>query len=68
MNEQRIPLTEPVLARLDKPNRGPRAISAYLQRAIETGAYSEGDRLPPERQLAECFNACLLYTSPSPRD
>jgi DNA-binding FadR family transcriptional regulator len=57
MNEQRIPLTEPVLARLDKPNRGPRAISTYLQRAIETGAYSEGDRLPPERQLAECFNA-----------
>ncbi len=57
MSEQRIPLAEPVLARLDKPNRGPRAISAYLQRAIETGAYSEGDRLPPERQLAECFNA-----------
>ncbi|MGZ8401104.1 MAG: FadR/GntR family transcriptional regulator [Methyloceanibacter sp.] len=57
MSEQRIPLAEPILARLDKPNRGPRAISAYLQRAIETGAYSEGDRLPPERQLAECFNA-----------
>ena len=57
MSEQRIPLAEPVMARLDKPNRGPRAISAYLQRAIETGAYSEGDRLPPERQLAECFNA-----------
>ena len=57
MSEQRIPLAEPVLARLDKPNRGPHAISAYLQRAIETGAYSEGDRLPPERQLAECFNA-----------
>jgi DNA-binding FadR family transcriptional regulator len=34
-----------------------RAISAYLQRAIETGAYSEGDRLPPERQLAATFQA-----------
>ncbi len=34
-----------------------RAISAYLQRAIETGAYSEGDRLPPERQLATTFRA-----------
>ena len=34
-----------------------RAISAYLQRAIETGAYSEGDRLPPERQLAATLQA-----------
>ncbi len=42
---------------LVRPNRGVGAISAYLQRAIETGAYSEGDRLPPERQLATCFNA-----------
>lgn len=32
-------------------------ISAYLHRAIETGAYSEGDRLPPERELAATFNA-----------
>lgn len=45
------------LPRLDKTNRGVGAISAYLQRAIETGAYSEGDRLPPERQLAETFQA-----------
>lgn len=35
---------------------GVKTISAYLQRAIETGAYSEGERLPPERQLAETFN------------
>jgi DNA-binding FadR family transcriptional regulator len=42
---------------LKKPSRGVRAISAYLQRAIETGAYSEGDRLPPERQLAATFQA-----------
>jgi Transcriptional regulators len=46
-----------VLVRFAKPSRGVGAISAYLQRAIETGAYSEGDRLPPERQLATCFNA-----------
>ena len=45
------------LPRLDKTSRGVGAISAYLQRAIETGAYSEGDRLPPERQLAETFQA-----------
>lgn len=57
MTDQRIRETEPVLAGLGKPSRGPRAISAYLQRAIETGAYSEGDRLPPERQLAATFQA-----------
>jgi DNA-binding FadR family transcriptional regulator len=54
---QRIQGAEPVLAGFAKPSRGPRAISAYLQRAIETGAYSEGDRLPPERQLAATFQA-----------
>jgi DNA-binding FadR family transcriptional regulator len=48
---------EGVLPRTDKGSRGIGAISAYLQRAIETGAYSEGDRLPPERQLAETFQA-----------
>ncbi len=48
---------EAVLVTLVKPNRGVGAISAYLQRAIETGAYSEGDRLPPERQLAATFQA-----------
>ncbi len=47
----------PVFPPLDKSSRGVGAISAYLQRAIETGAYSEGDRLPPERQLAATFNA-----------
>jgi DNA-binding FadR family transcriptional regulator len=40
-----------------KPGRGVGAISAYLRRAIETGAYSDGDRLPPERQLAVTFDA-----------
>jgi DNA-binding FadR family transcriptional regulator len=48
---------EAAFARLAKPGSGVGAISAYLQRAIETGAYSEGDRLPPERQLAETFKA-----------
>jgi DNA-binding FadR family transcriptional regulator len=40
-----------------KRGQGVGAISAYLRRAIETGAYSEGDRLPPERQLALTFDA-----------
>jgi DNA-binding FadR family transcriptional regulator len=40
-----------------KRARGVGAISAHLRRAIETGAYSEGDRLPPERQLAVTFDA-----------
>ena len=57
MTEERIRLGEPVLAGFERPSRGPRAISAYLRRAIETGAYSEGDRLPPERQLAATFQA-----------
>jgi len=48
---------ETMLARLSKPTSGVGTITAYLQRAIETGAYSEGDKLPPERQLAETFKA-----------
>jgi DNA-binding FadR family transcriptional regulator len=57
LTEERIHLGEPVLAAFERASRGPRAISAYLRRAIETGAYSEGDRLPPERQLAATFHA-----------
>ena len=57
MTEERFRLAQAVPAGFDKPSRGPRAISAYIRRAIETGAYSEGDRLPPERQLAETFQA-----------
>jgi len=57
LTDQRIRDGDPILPGLAKPNRGPRAISAYLQRAIEMGAYSEGDRLPPERQLAATFQA-----------
>jgi DNA-binding FadR family transcriptional regulator len=57
VSDQRSATTEGVLPRPDKGSRGVGAISAYLQRAIETGAYSEGDRLPPERQLAETFQA-----------
>jgi DNA-binding FadR family transcriptional regulator len=48
---------EPILEDPVKPGRRVGAISAYLRRAIETGAYSEGDRLPPERQLAITFDA-----------
>jgi len=57
MTDYRTDASDAVFTRLKKPSRGVRAISAYLQRAIETGAYSEGDRLPPERQLAETFRA-----------
>jgi len=57
VTEQPIREAEAVFSRLSKPTSGVSTISAYLQRAIETGAYSEGDRLPPERQLAETFKA-----------
>ena len=46
-----------VLPQLSKRTSGVSTITAYLRRAIETGAYSEGDRLPPERQLAQTFRA-----------
>ncbi len=42
---------------LPRPGRGVSAILAHLRRAIETGAYGEGDQLPPERQLAVTFHA-----------
>ena len=42
---------------LEKPGRGVGAISAHLRHAIETGAYGDGDQLPPERQLAVAFGA-----------
>lgn len=57
MSDQPIRDEETVLARLSKPTSGVGTITAYLQRAIETGAYSEGDKLPPERQLADTFKA-----------
>jgi DNA-binding FadR family transcriptional regulator len=58
LNERRIRTDdEPLAANMEKRGHGVGAISAYLRRAIETGAYSEGDRLPPERQLALTFDA-----------
>ena len=57
MTEQRNRDARAIIVNLARPSRGVGAISAYLQRAIETGAYSEGDRLPPERQLAATFQA-----------
>jgi DNA-binding FadR family transcriptional regulator len=57
LTEQRDRDAEAIIVNLARPSRGVGAISAYLQRAIETGAYSEGDRLPPERQLAATFQA-----------
>jgi DNA-binding FadR family transcriptional regulator len=43
------------LPALDAPSRGVSAISGHLRRAIESGTYSDGDQLPPERQLAASF-------------
>lgn len=57
MSEQPDLSGTPTLRGPEKTHRGVGAILAYLQRAIETGAYSEGDRLPPERELAQTFNA-----------
>jgi DNA-binding FadR family transcriptional regulator len=57
LTDERFRLAQAIPAGFEKPSRGPRAISTYIRRAIETGAYSEGDRLPPERQLAETFQA-----------
>jgi len=37
--------------------RGASAIVVHLRRSIETGAYGEGDQLPPERELAATFHA-----------
>jgi DNA-binding FadR family transcriptional regulator len=48
---------EPITGDEEHRGHGVGTISAYLRRAIETGAYSEGDRLPPERQLAITFDA-----------
>jgi len=58
LTEQRIKTVGETLATDMEPrDHGVGTISAYLRRAIETGAYSEGDRLPPERQLALTFDA-----------
>jgi DNA-binding FadR family transcriptional regulator len=40
-----------------KQTLGVSAITAHLRRAIETGTYREGDRLPAERDLAATFDA-----------
>jgi DNA-binding FadR family transcriptional regulator len=58
LTEQRIKTMGETLATdMERRDHGVGTISAYLRRAIETGAYSEGDRLPPERQLALTFDA-----------
>jgi len=59
LTESRIGMTEePLTGDFEQARgHGVASIAAYLRRAIETGAYSEGDRLPPERQLAITFDA-----------
>ena len=39
------------------PIKGANAVVVRLRRAIETGIYSDGDQLPPERQLALALGA-----------
>ena len=41
-----------------------------LQQEINEGyiMLSDGRYLPPKEAVQQCYNACLLYTSPSPRD
>ena len=58
MTDQRIrTLGEPSAAEMAKRTRGVSAIVEQLRRAIETGAYNAGDRLPAERELALTFDA-----------
>ncbi|WP_108681774.1 FadR/GntR family transcriptional regulator [Methyloceanibacter sp. wino2] len=56
MNPQSNDDTELPVSQAPKRPSGVKIVSAYLQRAIETGAYSQGERLPAERQLAQTFN------------
>ena len=39
-----------------RPAGAAHSISARIRRAIETGAYANGDQLPPERQLSETYD------------
>jgi GntR family transcriptional repressor for pyruvate dehydrogenase complex len=39
------------------PSVGAGAITSRLRRAITSGVYADGDRIPPERQLATAFGA-----------
>ena len=58
MTEYRIRTPgEPSMVYLARRVGGVGKISAHLRRAIETGTYREGDRLPPERELAVAFDA-----------
>jgi DNA-binding FadR family transcriptional regulator len=58
LTDSRIRMAEePVTGDVEQCRHGVSTIASYLRRAIETGAYSEGDRLPPERQLAMTFDA-----------
>jgi DNA-binding FadR family transcriptional regulator len=45
---------DPVLT-IRQGTNGPGQISREIERAIRAGTYAQGDRLPPERELAEQF-------------
>ena len=58
LTDSRIRMAEePVTGDVEQCRHGVSTIASYLRRAIETGAYNDGDRLPPERQLAMTFDA-----------
>ncbi|MDJ0512994.1 MAG: FadR/GntR family transcriptional regulator [Methyloceanibacter sp.] len=56
MNPQSNDDPELPIPQAPKRMSGVKVVSSYLRRAIETGAYTQGERLPAERQLAQTFN------------
>ena len=46
--------------------RGANSITSRLRRAIESGVYSDGDQLPPERQLAVARSCEETQATPMP--
>lgn len=40
-----------------KTSRGARSIATQIKRAIETGTLTNGDQLPPERELSDSYSA-----------
>src|SRR5262249_49281526 len=58
LTDSRIRMAEElVTGGVEQCRHGVSALASYPRRAIEPGAYSDGARLPPERQLAVTFDA-----------
>jgi DNA-binding FadR family transcriptional regulator len=56
-NEDHAPVRDAVLAPGAGSSLGIGSIVARLKRAIASGVYADGDRIPPERHLAHSFGA-----------